>query len=359
MSNIIDYVKWRGDLTFRQDKINEVDNLIFAKAGYFPFEIILETKKEMTFTEVYNKAKELKLTSKDFITKKDLVLLKEMASSKRYRNLKVTNFKSKLDLKEEMQFAAITIIMPDNNIFISYRGTDTNIVSWKEDFNMTFKSKVPAQEEALKYLENSKIGIFNKVYLAGHSKGGNLAVYAAMNYHKKNKIKSVISFDGPGFLEEVLTTDKYLEIKDRVKNYIPQTSIVGKFLNYDDGFQTIKSNDNMINQHLMINWEVKGNRFEYLEDVNKDSKKIEEVITNWLKELSLQDREKMINIIYDILTAGQFKTLEDLDKNWVKTITTMFKSYRKVSKEDRKMLDRMFDYLFQSIKKTLFNKNKK
>ena len=150
MSNIVDYLKWRGDLTFDKDPINEIDNLIFSRISYLPFEKI-QFQDKSKFIEFADQFKTL--ANEDFYQIDDLDLIDELAKSARFKNLIFSDYFEKLDLVEEKQFAAITVTLPDNEIYISYRGTDASIIGWKEDFNMSFMTNVPSQLEGVNYLE--------------------------------------------------------------------------------------------------------------------------------------------------------------------------------------------------------------
>ena len=157
--------------------------------------------------------------------------------------MKLTNYINKVDPIQEKQFSAITIIMQDKTIYVAYRGTDNTIVGWKEDFNMSFSKLVPAQTDAVNYLESVAKKYKNRIRVGGHSKGGNLAVYAAAfcNKHVKDKIINVYNNDGPGFCDEVVNSEQYKEIIDRVHTYIPQTSIIGRLLNHEEETIILKS----------------------------------------------------------------------------------------------------------------------
>ena len=160
MGNIFDYLKWRGDLSFTSSPFNEIDNLICSRISYFPLEKVLSKNKSLTISEIYNKKSLLK---KYFIMKEDLTLLELLNESNRYKDLE--NFESSTNLKEEKQFAAVTINLPNNYLYVSFRGTDNTFIGWKEDFNMTFLDTVPAQVEALNYLNNLKINLKTKLFI--------------------------------------------------------------------------------------------------------------------------------------------------------------------------------------------------
>ena len=73
--------------------------------------------------------------------------------TERFGNMLATKYVNKIETEQEKQFSAITVLMPDDTIYVSFRGTDNTIVGWKEDFNMSFKSHIASQISAKEYLK--------------------------------------------------------------------------------------------------------------------------------------------------------------------------------------------------------------
>lgn len=356
MSNIIDYVKWRGDVTIEHAPLNNLDFLIFSIISYFPIERVVDGEEEaITIKEIYQRMVARKLKTTDFLIPSDVTLIRLLATSNRFKNLKISNLVCKMSLSLEKQFAAMTILLPQKQLFVSYRGTDHSFVGWKEDFNMTYMNVVPSQEEALFYLNHLKTSLFTKIYVGGHSKGGNLAVYAAMHcsYKIQHKIKRVFNYDGPGFLTDVTNSDIYQKIASRVYTYVPQTSIIGRLLNFNDGYYVIKSNQKFVLQHDYYSWEVYPTDFVYFGDVDEQSEKLNEIISTWLESVSFEEREQFINLIYDLLVKTNATTFEELNIKSFKGIKKILTLLENVDKEDRKVLDRVIKNLLKVIKENL------
>ena len=170
MANIFDYLDWR-DISLEKVEFNEIDNLILARLSYFPLDGSVKENDEITVREAYLKMKEQGTTGR-ILQAEDIDLFPKLANSERFGNLKLTGFVNKIDPEAEKQFSAVTILLPDNTIYVAYRGTDNTIVGWKEDFNMSFSDLVASQTESVKYLEK----IANKypekkILVGGHSKG--------------------------------------------------------------------------------------------------------------------------------------------------------------------------------------------
>ena len=199
MANILDYIDWRGDLTFNQSSFNDIDNLILSRISYLPFDGIIDEMETITVREAHERFKKLDLKNVKILQEEDLDLFPSVAQSTRFGNLFLKNYINKRDLQEEKQFSAITIILPDGTMYIAYRGTDNTLVGWKEDFNMSFMKSVPAQADAVDYLNNVAAQTSGRLRVGGHSKGGNLAVYAAAfcNQDVQDRIIEVYNNDGP------------------------------------------------------------------------------------------------------------------------------------------------------------------
>lgn len=153
MANILDYILWRGDLSFLQDDFNEIDNLILARLSYFPFDHILKEEEIDTLENLYQKFCFLDWEKEKILQKEDLDLFPALANSRRFGKLEIGYYQNTISPEDEKQFSAITIFLPNNTMVLSYRGTDNTIIGWKDDFNMSFKSHVASQLDAIDYLE--------------------------------------------------------------------------------------------------------------------------------------------------------------------------------------------------------------
>ena len=252
MANIFDYLQWRGDLTLEKSKFNEIDNLILSRFSYFPFDDIINENEVVTIKELSERFKKADINPAHILWKDDVNLFPEMGNSERFGQMFATKYINKIETEQEKQFSAITILMPDNTIYVSFRGTDNTIVGWKEDFNMSFKSHIASQISAKEYLENiAKEYPDKKIRVGGHSKGGNIAIYASAFAENtiKDRIINVYNNDGPGFCEDVIQTKEYQEIIPKTNTYIPQSSIIGRLMNHKEEYTIVESTQKGIMQH--------------------------------------------------------------------------------------------------------------
>ena len=359
MSNICDYIKWRGDITLKESDFNEIDNLILSRFSYFPFDTIIKDNENVTIKELSERFSKKDTDKLPILWPDDIELFPLMGNSKRFGEMIATEFVNIIDIKEEKQFAAITILMPDNTIFVSFRGTDNTIIGWKEDFNMSFKSHIASQISAKKYLEEiAKKYPRKKIRVGGHSKGGNIAVYAAAFVNKsiKNRIIKVYNNDGPGFCEDVIMSKEYREILDKVHTYIPQSSIIGRLMNHEEKYTILESTQKGIMQHDLYSWEVLGKEFKKLKELTNSSEFIDKTLTNWLKNIEPEKREEVIEVIYKVFSTTEAHTIKDFKNNWFENSKTLLKSYSNLDKDTKKMLIETLNVLLKVTKDNVIRK---
>jgi len=282
-----------------------------------------------------------------------------MGESERFGKLLATKYINKIDQEQEKQFAAITVLMPDNTIFVSYRGTDNTIVGWKEDLNMSFKSHIASQISAKKYLEIiAQEYPDKKIRIGGHSKGGNVAVYAAtfVNKEIKDRIINVYNNDGPGFCDDVIETPEYKEMIEKVHTYIPQSSVIGRLMNHREKYTVVKSVQKGIMQHDLYSWEVLGKEFVTLEEVTNGSEFVDKTIKEWLENVEPTKREQVIDVVFDILNTTDAQTMKEIKSNWFTSARTMMASYKNIDNETKEMIWQTLNELFKVAKDNVFKK---
>ena len=357
MSNIIDYLNWRGDLSFKQDFINEVDAIILARFSYLPFKDISLDKTD-TVLDISNKMKDL--SSDKFIWKDDKEFIVKLGQTKRYKDLIITDYKEILDLEAEKQFAAVTIWLPKGYKYVSFRGTDMSLVGWKEDFNMSFMQNIPSQLEAVNYLNEIGSRYLGKLIVGGHSKGGNLAVYASMFCKKRiqKKIVEIINADGPGFDQSVISTENYSKILEKINTYIPQSSVIGRLLEHNEDYEIIYSTQKGLMQHDIYSWKVNARNLVRIPELTKDSQFVNNVVRDWLQKTTPEQRKNFVNVIYDVLVATDAKSISDFGVETLKKVGAVIKSYKNIEKDERKEIETMIKLMFESTVSNIKHKKK-
>ena len=357
MANVCDYVKWRGDLSLEHSEFNEIDNLILSRFSYFPFDEIIKENEVVTIKELSERFRKQDISKLPILWKDDVELFPLMGESERFGTLLATKYINKIDPEQEKQFSAITVLMPDDTIFVSYRGTDNTIVGWKEDLNMSFKSHIASQISAKKYLEIiAQEYPDKKIKIGGHSKGGNIAVYAATFAPKevKDRIINVYNNDGPGFCEDVIETPEYQEMIKKVHTYIPQSSVIGRLMNHREKYTVVESVQKGIMQHDLYSWQVIGTEFVTLEEVTNGSEFVDKTIKNWLENVEPEKREQVIDVVFDILNTTDAQTMKEIKSNWFTSARTMMTSYKNIDNETKDMIWKAVGELLKSAKNNIF-----
>ena len=355
MTNILDYVDWRGDLSFRASPFNDVDALIFSKLAYFEFDGILPIQGNKGFTlreviDIFEK-KNVDVEKVEFFALKNAIILaRKMAKTERYANIRLTNYVNVIDPEKDLQFSAVKIYLPVGIEYIAFRGTDDTMVGWKEDFNLSYTDKTIGQQMAVDYLSHNLPFFLNRLVIGGHSKGGNLAVYAASNVSKtaQEYIDRVYNFDGPGFNSHQINEEGYRRIKDKVVKIIPESSIIGMLLDTEENAKVVKSSNKSFMQHDASSWEVKGTSLVYVEDVTDGSVMIDETLKTWLKDLDDDERKEFVRILFSVFEkAGIEKATTIMGMN-VATLARIHSVVTSLDKQDREILEKHIGSLLQT-----------
>ena len=357
MSNVCEYVKWRGDLTLKQSKFNEIDALILTRLSYFPFDQLIQPNEEATVEELSKRFEKADKSTMKILWEDDNELFPLMGKSKRFGKMIVTQYVNKINAEQEKQFSATTVILPDNTIFVTYRGTDATIVGWKEDFNMCFKSHIASQKDAVEYLNMVSKKYKRLIRIGGHSKGGNLAVYAAMftNSKVKKRIINIYNNDGPGFDDEIIKTKEYKEILPKVHTYIPQSSVIGRLLNHEEKYTVVQSIQKGIMQHDLYSWQLEGKEFICLEKVTNGSEIFDKTLKEWLINITPEQRGIVIDTAFDILNTTDVEYFSELKKNWFLNIRLMLGRYKNLDDESKKVISEIVQKLVSTVKNIISN----
>ncbi len=322
MGTLYDYINWRGDLDFDRSPLNEVDSLIFSLISYVDFNGIISGNHAETAIPLKSAANAFfarypdpKKISMGAIIPKDIIkVFRLLKDSRRFANVGIKAYVNLIDTEKEMQFSAMTFLPGDGSAVIAYRGTDDTLVGWKENFNMSFMPVVPAQVAAVEYLEKAAHSFKGSLRLTGHSKGGNLSVYAATRCSSdvKSRLLAAWSHDGPGFGKGFLNDPQYLEVKPLIKTLVPQSSVIGMLLEHDEGYTVVKSRQIGLWQHDGTSWDVMGDSFVHLKRVTAECRRRDRTINEWIQKMDREQRELFVEGMYQIITSKNALTLTEL-----------------------------------------------
>ena len=314
-NNFLTYLEWRGDMSVEVCPFNEIDALILTELVYVRFEDVVPKvgeKGEITIcraNEKYVRKSQRELP--DYRRKEEL--LEVLAKCPRFADMTLCNYESTMDIAEHKQFAAMHINISKAQTFIAFRGTDSTLVGWREDFNMSFMMPVPAQEAAVDYVNKTMRGLFKRYLFGGHSKGGNLAIYSAVFCKSllQNKIETVYSFDGPGFSRKVVNDAAYKRIADRIEAFVPVASIIGMLMEHAENYKVVESKEKVLMQHEGFSWEVYRDGFVLVDDFEPFTKKLGSALKNWLDGMSSSDRKALVDELFRVFENAGIQDLTD------------------------------------------------
>lgn len=248
-------------------------------------------------------------------------LLTMAAGSRRFGHVRVKFFEEQTDVAADKQFSAVTFLLDSRSAFIAYRGTDNTIVGWRENFNMAYMTPVPSQAESANYLRTAASIIRRRrLYVGGHSKGGNLAMYAAMNCGRdiQPRIAGVYNLDGPGFKDKMLETQEFKGIKDKLHIILPESSMIGTLLRIDGERKIVRSRGKGFDQHNPMNWIFDRLSLAYIPSLSKDAMVFDDIADRWLDTLDNNQRQLVVNVLFEIINnsgAGTFGEVIDKIKD--------------------------------------------
>lgn len=350
---ILDYIKTYGEYTFAERPMTDVDSLVFCQFCYLKFDgmvpLVTENRRFVNMKQLREHADYEKLYADERFEKNNRALFEAMYESRRFRTLKMNCYINIVEPEWETQFSAITFFLDDGTMYIAFRGTDETIIGWKEDFNMAFRYPVPSQEYAAKYLNMVTGKLHNRFYVGGHSKGGNVAVYAAMKCTEavKERILKIYSMDGPGFPKEVLKEKEYEEIEDRIVKILPHSSLVGMLFETSDHYKVVESKTFGLLQHDPFTWLLDKGEFIYVKNLSSLQKKRDEALNDWVCALPVKDRKIFVDTLYQVISASHAENLIDFTADWKKSMNGVVSAMKEIDADTKQTLKKIIKLLFE------------
>ena len=356
-----DYLYWRGDLSFEQDPFNEVDNLILSQLAYVDFDEIVSDQREVkigigevckTYWEMHT---EEEIRNRKSFVKLAPFLLKPVAQSRRFREMKLSGYVNYVSNSEQAQMSAIQYELEDGTVYVAFRGTDETLAGWREDFNLSFMPRTVGQRLAMEYLKSNFQDTNLRLRVGGHSKGGNFAVYAAAfaGPEVDRQIEQVITNDGPGFCQEVTETPEYKKVLTKTISIIPGNSVIGLLLDSDLEPLVVRSSASGIMQHDALTWQVKANRFVRTERT-VDSLFVEKMMTDWLGRVDVESRRVIVDQIFNVLQSTGAHTMKDVRSSSLKEVKEAIQMARSLPKEEQKEVTQALRQLVKSYERTFY-----
>lgn len=359
MGIIFDYLDQVAYDSIYDTPFNELDMLMLTEITYLPFDQIVSDQMSPDCTcRLFEAAEKVPQDLSMLVTKNRLKLLEKVASSTRFKNIKLMGYVNDIDPDVQKQFAAMIFKIKPDSYVLTFRGTDDSIIGWKEDFHMTYMDQVPAQKTAVNYLRKAMDALPGQFILTGHSKGGNLASYAASQIEPEyqERIQSIYSYDAPGLNHSVITSQGYQTISDKIKRYIPQGSIVGMMLETPKQAQIVKSTAiGGLAQHDTFTWQIIDQTFVLLNNLNPDSLQVDKTLKNWVDSVSDEELKDFFDLFFGLILDAGISSINDLTKlENFKKILAVFENANALTDHEREMLTRLakllVDMRYQSWK---------
>jgi len=352
MAHLIDYLEKVENLTFDQEPLNILDKVCINEIGYLTYEKWLTASdlKKPIYLHDFAEGKELNPDYSFMVTKERVELAEAMVRSRRFASMSLSNYRSVLDKEVEKQFAAMIFSLPELDYHqLVFRGTDDSVIGWKEDFQLTYSREIPAHRSAMTFLEDYLPNLSGRITVSGHSKGGNLALYSAVQSSTalREKIAELLLLDSPGLMKSLLEKPSYQELKDRMTVIRPQDSVVGVMLYWDRPAQLVAAEGIGFAQHNALTWEVDltTNDFVYEDQPTELSQRLEETFQEWIETLPNQELKQVCDLVFDTILDSGIESLNDIGIQALPQIGQMLQEFGNLSDKQKKVLQDGFNQL--------------
>ncbi len=353
MENIIDYVKDWGQYSLFERPFNEVDSLVLCQLVYLHYGKFVPglnpRNAPVSIRSIYDHPDRDRILDDYWYRENNKELFAAVTESVRFRNLEMNYYVDIINEEEQTQFSAMTYILEDKNIYIAYRGTDATIVGWKEDLNLAFSKPLHSQQLAVEYMDRAAGYTAGSFYAGGHSKGGNLAVYAAMNckLETRDKLLKVFNNDGPGFRPEIRAQGKYEEIADRMVKFIPRSSLVGTILEDQQDFMVVESKGVGLLQHNAYSWKIENGAFVRAKNMAEGRTMRDAALNEWILSLTEEETHAFVDTLYEIVTASEASDVFEFGADWKNCLQNVFEAAKGIDETTRKAISRIIRSLFE------------
>lgn len=368
MNNVFGYIDEQSDSSFSERPLCEIDALVFAWLSYFEIEKLdnlglsciglsleeLAAAAEENLGAFRKPNKREKLIS----TITGAWMLKQVSDKARFKDVRIGGFRTVTDHENGIQFSATSYILDTGVEIVGFRGTDTSVAGWKEDCMMTFDQIIPSHKFALQFLNERSAS--RPIMLAGHSKGGNLAIYAASECRSElvPLISDIYNFDGPGFSFDIGSTANYNEVKECIHSYVPGSSVFGMLLDHMDDYAVVSSMNAGLLQHYAFYWKIEGCSFVLQKKRNFSSRSMDAAFNQWLDNLSLEDRKIIVEAIFSVFEESGIKYFNDFSSIGFARIKEVFSKVHNMDNQTKKMIRSFFGKLMRASRNEMISSAK-
>jgi hypothetical protein len=365
MNNVFGYIDDQSDSLFGDQPLCEVDALIFAWLSYFEIEKLDNLGldcRNLTLSQVVEKAeqnlgefKRPDKLAKLISTMTGAWMLKQVSDKVRFKDVRIGDYRTVTDHENGIQFSATSYVLDNGIEVVSFRGTDTSVAGWKEDCMTTFSRTIPSQDMALDFVNAREAS--HPIIIAGHSKGGNLAIYAASECRSElvPVITDIYNFDGPGFCYDIGTTVNFNAIRDRIHSYVPGSSVFGMLMKHMDDYVVVSSMNAGIMQHYAFYWKIEGRSFVLQKGRNMSSRSMDAAFNQWLDEFSFEERKAFVETVFTIIEESGVKYFDEFTSIGFARMREVFSKMRKLDPQKKKMIRTFFGKLMRASEKEMIS----
>jgi len=360
MQNIIEYVRDWGKYSFLERPLNEADSLVLCQLVYLHYGDFVpglgKRNATVSIQSIYGNPEWERILDDYWYRENNRELFEAAATSKRFGALRMNYYVDIINQDEETQFSAMTYILGDKSVYIAYRGTDATIVGWKEDLNLAFSKPLHSQYLAVEYMNRVAGYIAGDFYAGGHSKGGNLAVYAAMNCHERTREKLIKVFnnDGPGFRPEIREQGNYQAIASKVAKFIPRSSLVGMILEDYSDYEVVESKAIGMLQHNTYSWKIEDGAFVRAKNMTSGKIMRDAALNEWILSLTQEETHTFVDTLYEVVSASEASNVFEFGADWKKCLQNIALAAKGVDDATKKGILKtvrsFFEILLENVK---------
>jgi acetyl esterase/lipase len=216
--------------------------------------------------------------------------------------------------------------------------------------------QVMAQKEAVRYVEEIAAVTKKPLILCGHSKGGNLAMYADMytSEETRERIPQIRVYDSPGFRREIAEGSRMAETAPKTLRYLPDTSLVGLLMFDPTPYTVVSSKVAAGSSHNPFNWQILGEKLVREEKLTALSEYLDEVLDQWLDSVPDPDRLRFIDTLFNAVDASGVQ-FADLEKTPLKAYPQIISQLASLSDEMKDQVLGVAGKLAKAGKEVLFS----
>ena len=355
MGTILDYLREYGDYSLEEKPFSDVDSLVISQLAYLKFDGIVpgpeEKRPPVSLQEIAAHADYDHLYADERYRRDNTALFMGALNGRRFGNLHLWNYVNLIEPERESQFSAVVCGFSGGLTYVVFRGMDENMVGWKEDLNLAFSEPVPGQLRSVPYLEQAARTIEGGFFVGGHSKGGNLAVYAAMYCEPavRERIERIYDHDGPGFRPEVRQQGAWQEIEGRIHKTVPRSSMVGMLLYADIAYRVVESKTIGLAQHNPYTWLVKNGDFRMADEIRPGRRFVDQTLNEWILSLDQEQMHIFVDTLYGVVQASETDNLIDFTAHWVQNVQKIGRAISEVDEETAKVVMQIMRALFETV----------